>query len=93
MYCGSFNQQLEHMFQSSYWSDNTGGKSKSEFYKSYNDKYVMKVINGNEMRKFCEFAHSYFEYMCRSFSQKCPTSIAKILGAFKVSISSNKKRE
>ena len=56
------------------------------FYKSYSDKYVMKVINSGEMNKFNEFALSYFEYMCRSFNQKCPTSIGKILGAFKISI-------
>ena len=54
------------MFKSSYWNT-TGGKSKSEFYKSNDEKYVMKVINSNEMRMFKDFAPSYFEYMCRSF--------------------------
>lgn len=89
LYCGSFNQQNEQMFKSSFWTDNTGGKSKSDFYKSYNEKYVLKVIGANEMRMFCEFAFSYFEYMCRSFNQKCPTSIGKILGAFKIKIRSS----
>lgn len=68
LYCGSFNLQLEQLFKSSFWSDNTGGKSKSEFYKSYNEKFVMKVIGGSEMRRFNDFAPSYFEYMCRSFN-------------------------
>jgi len=44
------------MFKSQFWGDNTGGKSQSKFYKSYNDKYVMKVINSNEMKMFNEFA-------------------------------------
>jgi len=79
------------MFKSSYWTDNTGGKSKSDFYKSINEKFVLKVISANEMRMFCEFAFSYFEYMCRSFNQKCPTSIGKILGAFKIKIRSSNK--
>ena len=41
---------------------------------------------------FNDFAPSYFEYMCRSFNQKCPTSIAKILGAFKVGIKSSQEK-
>lgn len=68
MYCGKFDFQLEHLFKSDFWADNTGGKSKSEFYKSINEKYIMKVINPNEMKMFQEFAHPYFEYMCRSFN-------------------------
>ena len=77
------------MCRSVFWTDNTGGKSKSQFFKSFNEKYVLKVVTGNEMRMFSEFATHYFEYMCRSFHQKCPTSIAKILGAFKIRIRSN----
>jgi len=92
LYCGSFNAQNEQMFKSSFWTDNTGGKSKSDFYKSYNEKYVLKVISTSEMRMFRDFAFSYFEYMCRSFNQKCPTSIAKILGAFKIKISGHGKK-
>lgn len=86
LYCGSFNDQNEQLFKSSFWADNSGGKSQSKFYKSYNEKYVMKVINSNEMRMFCEFAQPYFEYMCRSFNQKCPSCIGKILGAYKLNI-------
>ena len=68
LYCGSYDSQNSQMFKSSFWTDNTGGKSKSDFYKSFNEKYVLKVISNNEMRMFCEFALSYFEYMCRSFN-------------------------
>ena len=93
LYCGSFKDFTQEMFKSSFWSDNSGGKSKSRFYKSYGDKYVLKVINSNEMKMFCEFAQPYFEYMCRSFNQKCPTCIAKVLGAYKLELASPKKRE
>jgi 1-phosphatidylinositol-3-phosphate 5-kinase len=86
LYCGDFNRQAEQLFKSSFWADNTGGKSRSEFYRSYDEKLIMKVINSNEMRMFNDFAPSYFEYMCRSFFQKCPTSIGKILGAFRISM-------
>jgi 1-phosphatidylinositol-3-phosphate 5-kinase len=80
------------MFKSSFWTDNTGGKSKSDFYKSINEKYVLKVVSNNEIRMFNEFALSYFEYMCRSFTQKCPTAIGKILGAYKIKIRNPDKR-
>jgi 1-phosphatidylinositol-3-phosphate 5-kinase len=53
---------------------------------TYDGKYVLKVVSNGEMRMFNDFAPIYFEYMCRSFNQKCPTSIAKTLGAFKVNI-------
>ena len=86
IYCGSFDNQNEQMFKSKFWSDNTGGKSKSKFYLSYNEKFVMKCIDQGEMNMFCEFAVPYFEYMARSFNYKCPTSIGKLLGAYKVKI-------
>lgn len=86
LYCGHFHRQAEQLFKSSFWADVTGGKSRSEFYRSYDEKLIMKVINSNEMRMFNDFAPSYFEYMCRSFFQKCPTSIGKILGAFRITM-------
>lgn len=92
LYCGGYSQQNEAMHKSCFWSDNTGGKSKSDFYKSINEKYVLKVISNNEIRMFNEFGLSYFEYMCRSFTQKCPTSIAKILGAYKIKIKNPDKK-
>ena len=33
---------------------------------------------------FETISDSYFEYMCRSFGQQCPTSIAKMLGIFRI---------
>ena len=92
LYCGSYDSMNKNSFKSAFWSDNTGGKSKSDFYKSYNEKCVLKVISNDEITKFNDFALSYFEYMCRSFTQKCPTSIGKILGAFKIKIRSGDKK-
>ena len=86
LYCGSQNTQCESLFKSQKWGDVSGGKTKSDFYKSFDEKYVMKVISESEIKRFNEFALSYFEYMCRSFNQKCPTSIGKILGAFRITI-------
>ena len=52
----------------------------------------MKVIDEKEMKMFCDIAQPYFEYMCRSFTQKYPTCMAKILGAFKIRITGSKKK-
>jgi hypothetical protein len=43
------------MFKSQQWKT-TGGKTKSPFFKSLNDKYVMKVIDEKEMKMFCDIA-------------------------------------
>jgi len=36
---------------------------------------------------------SYFEYLSRSFTQQCPTAIAKVLGLFKIMVKRQKTTE
>lgn len=84
VYCGSFDDFLHSIFKSEIWLGNTGGKTKSPFLKSHDHKYVIKVVKSSEVKMFETISDSYFEYMCRSFSQQCPTAIAKILGVFRV---------
>ena len=47
---------------------------------------MLKAVKSSEIKMFDAMSDSYFEYMCRSFSQQCPTSIAKTLGIFKIRI-------
>ena len=42
---------------------------------------------------FEDMSMSYFEYMSRSFSQQCPTAIAKTLGIFKIVVKRKKQTE
>jgi 1-phosphatidylinositol-3-phosphate 5-kinase len=64
----------------------SGGKTKSKFYKSFDDKYVFKEIKKGEFKMFLEFAPQYFDYLCKSFFHNYPTALCKILGAYKIKI-------
>jgi hypothetical protein len=84
IYCGSYNDFVHSIFKSEVWSDNSGGKTKSPFLKSHDHKYIIKVVKSSEIKMFETMGDSYFEYMCRSFTQQCPTAMSKILGIFRI---------
>lgn len=42
---------------------------------------------------FNDMSSSYFEYLSRSFTQQCPTAIAKVLGLYRVTIKRRKQTE
>lgn len=44
------------------------------------------MVKISELKMFREMGLSYFEYLCKSFFHFCPTSLAKILGAFKLKL-------
>jgi hypothetical protein len=44
------------------------------------------------MKMFRDIAQSYFEYFCRSQHDGYPTALAKVLGAFKVTVTNHKGR-
>jgi len=73
--------------RSKVWSDNSGGKTKSTFYKTEDEKYVFKTVKPNEIKMFGDMSNSWFEYISRSFVNQCPTAIAKVLGIFELTIS------
>jgi len=74
------------MISSKDWTTVTGGKTKPKFYKSFDDKYVFKEIKKSEFKMFLEFAPSYFDNLCKSFFHNQPTSLCKILGAYKIKV-------
>ena len=57
------------MFRSEIWTDNSGGKSASTFFKSFDNKYILKAVDSKEIKMFNDMSHSYFEYLARSFTQ------------------------
>lgn len=44
LYCGTYNEFLQSVFTSDIWKDNSGGKSASTFFKSFDNKYVLKAV-------------------------------------------------
>ena len=55
-YCGPQKDFIQSMFQSREWTSVTGGKTKSKFYRSFDDKYVIKEVKKAEFKMFKEFA-------------------------------------
>ena len=72
--------------RSKVWSENSGGKTKSTFYKTEDEKYVFKRVKSTEIKMFGDMSNSWFEYISRSFVNQCPTAIAKVLGIFELTI-------
>ncbi|XP_042503075.1 putative 1-phosphatidylinositol-3-phosphate 5-kinase FAB1D isoform X2 [Macadamia integrifolia] len=66
--------------------DAKGGKSKSFFTKTLDDRFIVKQIKKTEFDSFLKFAPDYFKYMNQSFSTGSQTCLAKTLGIYQVII-------
>ncbi|KAE8701852.1 putative 1-phosphatidylinositol-3-phosphate 5-kinase FAB1D-like isoform X3 [Hibiscus syriacus] len=64
--------------------DAKGGKSKSIFAKTLDDRFIIKEIKKTEYESFEKFAVHYFKYMNQSFDSGSQTCLAKVLGIYQV---------
>lgn len=64
--------------------DAKGGKSKSFFAKTLDDRLIIKEIKKTEFESFMKFAEDYFKYMKQSFELGNQTCLAKVLGIYQV---------
>lgn len=62
----------------------SGGKSGSAFFKSLDDRFVMKQMSRQELQCFLEFAPHYFQYVNKAVDEQRPTLLAKILGIYRI---------
>ncbi|GJJ78516.1 1-phosphatidylinositol-3-phosphate 5-kinase [Entomortierella parvispora] len=81
--CGIHQNYVRSLSRCKSWNAN-GGKSKSSFYKTRDDRFVVKQMvsswNIAEKDELLKFAPKYFEYMERSHA--APTVLAKIFGFY-----------
>ncbi|KAF9573280.1 hypothetical protein EC968_008819 [Mortierella alpina] len=81
--CGIHQTYVQSLSRCNSWNAN-GGKSKSSFYKSKDDRFVVKQMvsswNIAEKDELLKFAPKYFEYMEKSHD--APTVLAKIFGFY-----------
>ena len=56
LYCGPYNEFLHSVFSSDLWKDNSGGKSASTFFKSFDNKYVLKAVEQKEIKMFTDMS-------------------------------------
>ncbi|RWS28345.1 FYVE finger-containing phosphoinositide kinase: fyv1-like protein [Leptotrombidium deliense] len=62
-----------------------GGKSGSNFFKTVNDRFILKEMSSAELQSFLGIAKSYFDFISCAVTDSRPTLLAKIFGVFKLS--------
>ncbi|XP_019452735.1 PREDICTED: putative 1-phosphatidylinositol-3-phosphate 5-kinase FAB1D isoform X1 [Lupinus angustifolius] len=64
--------------------DAKGGKSKSFFAKTFDDRFIIKEIKKTELDSFLGFSSRYFKHMRESFESGSQTCLSKVLGIYQV---------
>ena len=92
IYCATLENFLTSLSKSTEWAENTGGKSKASFFKTFDEKYILKNVSESEFSMFINNGLNYFKYISKFLFEKKPSVLAKILGAYKIKIN-NKNKE
>jgi len=83
--CGAADRFVESLSRCLKW-DSKGGKTKSVFLKTLDDRFVLKSLSVPETQSFLKFAPDYFNIMAEALFHELPSVIAKMLGFFRVHI-------
>ncbi|GAA6016064.1 hypothetical protein JCM10207_004429 [Rhodosporidiobolus poonsookiae] len=83
--CGCDTQFIESLSRCFKW-DAVGGKSKVDFMKTLDDRFIVKQLSRPEMEVFARFAPAYFQYMADALFQGKPTVLAKVFGIYRISL-------
>jgi hypothetical protein len=94
MCCGNDMDFVRSLSVCPRWAT-TGGKSGASFFKTQDDRFVVKKVSKTEMQMFLEKCVDYFSYMAETFFHDVPSVLAKIVGVYNVSVtySPQKARE
>ncbi|XP_044475792.1 putative 1-phosphatidylinositol-3-phosphate 5-kinase FAB1D isoform X2 [Mangifera indica] len=87
--CPSELYYIDSLSRCKNW-DAKGGKSKSFFAKTLDDRFIIKEIKKTEFDSFDKFALDYFKYMNESFDLGNQTCLAKVLGIYQVTVRQTK---
>ncbi|XP_044719759.1 phosphatidylinositol-4-phosphate 5-Kinase domain-containing protein [Hirsutella rhossiliensis] len=83
--CGVAERIVESLSRCLKW-DSRGGKTKSVFLKTLDDRLILKSLSPVETSAFLRFAPGYFSIMAEALFHDLPSVIAKMLGFFQVII-------
>lgn len=83
--CGVSDRFVESLSRCLKW-DSRGGKTKSIFLKTLDDRFVIKSLSTVETQAFLRFAPDYFDYMSKCLFHSLPSALAKMLGFYQVII-------
>jgi chaperonin GroEL (HSP60 family) len=85
--CGVADRFVESLSRCLKW-DSKGGKTKSLFLKTLDDRFILKSLSQVEVAAFFKFAPNYFAFMHQNLFHGLPSVIAKMMGLFQVTIRS-----
>ncbi|KAJ5888304.1 hypothetical protein N7495_008345 [Penicillium taxi] len=83
--CGVADRIVESLSRCAKW-DSKGGKTKSLFLKTLDDRFILKSLSTIETQAFLKFAPSYFLIMAEALFHELPSAIAKMFGFYQVII-------
>lgn len=83
--CGVADRIVESLSRCAKW-DSKGGKTKSLFLKTLDDRFVLKSLSAVETQAFLKFAPAYFQIMSEALFHELPSAIAKMFGFYQVII-------
>lgn len=83
--CGVADRIVESLSRCLKW-DSKGGKTKSVFLKTLDERLVLKSLSPIETQAFLRFAPAYFNIMAEALFHELPTVIAKMLGFYQIVI-------
>ncbi|KAL8726478.1 MAG: hypothetical protein Q9181_006035, partial [Wetmoreana brouardii] len=83
--CGVSERIVESLSKCMKW-DSKGGKTKSVFLKTLDDRFVLKSLPSGETQTFLKFAPAYFQLMSECLFHDLPSVIAKMLGFYQIVI-------
>ncbi|KAI9838745.1 MAG: 1-phosphatidylinositol-3-phosphate 5-kinase [Sclerophora amabilis] len=83
--CGVADRIVESLSRCVKWYSK-GGKTKSVFLKTLDERLVLKSLSPIETQAFLRFAPAYFQIMSKALFQGLPSVIAKMLGFYQLII-------
>ncbi len=83
--CGVADRFVESLSRCLNW-DSKGGKTKSVFLKTLDERFILKSLSPSETSSFLRFAPDYFSIMSEALFRDLPSVIAKMFGFFRVFI-------
>lgn len=90
--CGVADRFVESLSRCSKW-DSKGGKSKSLFLKTLDERFVLKSLSPVEVQAFFRFGPNYFAFTHQNLFKGLPSVIAKMFGLFQVQIKTPNGRD
>ncbi|CAI5455621.1 unnamed protein product [Caenorhabditis angaria] len=74
---------IRSLSNSTFWTPQ-GGKSGSFFYRTQDDRFVVKQMSRFEIQSFVKFAPNYFDYLTTSATENKLTTLCKVYGVFRI---------